>query len=901
MVVLTGTIPALSPMRYHHYRTAIILFCFYLFPTMAVAQGENNIWAFGMNNGLNFNSGTPAPFSTVMQTAEGCAAVCNAAGQLLFYSNGNKVFNANHAVMPNGSGILGNYTHSPTPIGSACQGVAIVPAIGNSTLYYLFTVDPLELVSAGEQVYTRYTVIDMSLNGGLGDVLPTQKNIVIDSGMGEKIAVASGVHCSNWVIVHKLNDPEFHSFHVDRNGVNPVPVISVSGLPSPGGYQDGYFKLTMSPNDSLLVNNRAEAPELHDFNRATGVLSNYRKVLTPFGELNYGAAFSADGKKLYISRYGVFKGVSQFDASLLPNMAAFNASRIFLDTTQNALDMRRGPDGKIYIIREGGFISRIDFPNLPGTACGYVHTASLGIPASTGMSLGNPIVVAQPDTITYHSHDTSVCFGPPLTITAPAGFTGYVWSDGKQGQTDTVTGAAIKWSISKSGCTVRIDTFRVRLASDTLFFSRDTTACLAGGPVTLTAPQGFASRTWSDGNTTAQASFSTAGKKWVISRNACHYRIDTILVRSKPFDTSFHRRDTTVCFPATVHLSALPNYQSYEWNDGSQQQSAAFTTPGQKWVTARMGCSIRIDTIRITAGHIDTTFKTVDTTLCFSPQLTVNATGGYNSYLWDNGATGQSLSFTAPAIHSVYMQNGCFARMEIFRAAYTDFTVSLGADTVLCAGDSIMLDATIPNAQYTWQNGAHTPIYSVRNAGRYTVQVNVGNCTKTAAVNIGGKTLSVDLGDDRELCNGEEIVLNAVTAGVAYLWQDGSTGTAMKVTAAGKYWVFISQSACQAADTVNITYHNCDCRIIIPNAFTPNHDGNNDIFRAKVYGEPAKYELKVYNRWGQCIFTSFDPKAGWDGTYNGQNCDLGTYYYQVTSRCFRDRESREQGEVTLIR
>lgn len=824
----------------------------------------------------------------------------NAAGQLLFYSNGKQVMTAGNTVMPNGNGILGNYTFGTNPIGSATQGVAIVPAIGNNSLYYLFTLDPSEFASAGMQTYMRYSVIDMSLNGGMGDVVAGQKNIVIDSGMGEKMIAVRGAGCSVWVIAHKINAPEFHAFRVSATGVNTVPVVSVSGAPAAGGNPHAYYKMIATSNDSLLVNTCINGTELHDFNKSTGVISNARTILTGPGELNYGAAFSPDDKKLYLTRFGVRHGLAQYDLSLLPNMTAVNGSRILLDTLIDMYDARLGPDGKIYMMSGGGNINRINSPNLPGTACGYTLSA-LFLPSGTGITWGTPVVVAPPDSLSYHTFDTSVCFGPPITLSAPTGYTRYNWSDGKTTRSDTFSAASVKWSYSTRGCAMRIDTFRVRATSDTVFFSRDTTICLLTTSVTLQAPSGYASYRWSDGGTLSTNVFTTAGPKWVISRNSCHYRIDTFRILPKPFDTSFHSRDTSACFPVNVQLNALPNYTSYHWSNGSTAQSATFNTPGTQWVIAQSGCSLRMDTIRLAARRIDTTYKTTDTTVCFSPQVTVSATGGYNNYTWSDGSTTQIITFTAPGTRTVYMQNGCFARLETFQAALTDFTLSLGADTALCKGDTLHLDATTANAQYTWQDGSHGPVYAVTRPGHYTVTVRVGQCMKTDDRTITDKVLVTDLGGDRKLCNGDQVTLNAASNGASYIWQDGSIQATLPVTAPGTYWVSVSLGACRSADTAVITYHNCDCRLIVPNAFTPNNDSHNDVFRAKVYGEPDRYELKVFNRWGQCVFTTFDLRQGWDGTFNGNNCDLGTYYYQVKVRCFKGQEETTHGEVTLIR
>ena len=875
-----------------------------LLPVLAAAQGENNHWVFGNQNGLDFNFIPPVPFPTNLQTAEGSAAVSNAAGQLLFYSNGNKVYNANNAVMPNGNGMLGNFTNAG--FGSACQGVLIMPAVGSSNLYYLFTLDPLEnYAPPAYPNYLRYSVIDMSLNGGLGDVVAGQKNIIIDSTLGEKMTSVRGAGCYNWLVVHEINTNKFHSFKVNTAGISAAPVISVTGVPvSPfSTAAHAYYELKTSPNDSLIVNTSVMGAELHDFDRTTGILSNARSVVGDVGAFSYGAAFSPDAKKLYLARSSIFKGLAQYDLSLLPNMTAVNNSRLLVDTNYLSEDIRLAPNGKIYIITSntGGMISVVNNPNLTGSACGFVANANLMLPNGPGVTFGTDVVVAPPDTFTHVTHDTMICFGPPVTVTAPTGYTSYTWSDGRHTLTDTFSAPGIKWVAGTAGCTMRIDTFRISSLSDTTFFSKDTIACLVSATLTLSAPTGYISRIWQDGSTLLSNTITTPGNKWVISRNGCHYRIDTFKVQARPFDTTFHSRDTSVCFPATFTLHAPANYASYSWSNGVVLPNASFSAPGAQWVLSQNGCSLRMDTILVKTGHIDTTFVTFDTTLCFAPLISVMAKSGYADYVWSDGSHGQSHTFNAPATVQVYMQNGCFARMETYHAGLTDFDIPLIADTFLCKGDSILLNAFVTGAQYTWQNAGTNPVLSVKSPGTFTVIVSIGNCSKTASVTITGKKLELDLGGNRKPCDGEEITLNAATNGVQYQWQDNSTAPSITVKANGKYWVTISQASCAASDTVLVEYHNCSCVVTLPDAFTPNNDGHNDTYKPLIYGEPSGYEFRVYNRWGQCVFTSYNPAAGWDGNFNGKACDLGTYFYQLKMHCFKGQEEHRSGEVMLIR
>jgi hypothetical protein len=158
------------------------------------AQNQNNFWFFGNEAGIDFSSGAPVSITTgQMLSIEGCASVSDlVTGNLLFYSNGLQIWNANHVVMPNGNGLLGGASTSST------QGVLIVPFPNNPGRYFLFTVD--ESIGGAVNGF-RYSVVNMNLNGGLGDVVSGQKNILIQNNVSERLAVAvKGDSTGYWVM-----------------------------------------------------------------------------------------------------------------------------------------------------------------------------------------------------------------------------------------------------------------------------------------------------------------------------------------------------------------------------------------------------------------------------------------------------------------------------------------------------------------------------------------------------------------------------------------------------------------------------------------------------------------------------------------------------------------------------
>src|SRR5690606_25579890 len=159
----------------------------------ANAQFEH-IWAFGKTaGGLNFNATPPVPLETHLYGyGEGSASVCDANGQLLFYTEGSLVWDRNHNLMPNGIHLI-DISASPTAentTSSTTQGALIIPFPDDSQKYYIFSLSSFEsdkdkdLDTMG-RLY--YSVVDMSLNSGNGDIVPNQKGVLLDSLLTEKM------------------------------------------------------------------------------------------------------------------------------------------------------------------------------------------------------------------------------------------------------------------------------------------------------------------------------------------------------------------------------------------------------------------------------------------------------------------------------------------------------------------------------------------------------------------------------------------------------------------------------------------------------------------------------------------------------------------------------------------
>lgn len=233
-----------------------------------------------------------------------------------------------------------------------------------------------------------------------------------------------------------------------------------------------------------------------------------------------------------------------------------------------------------------------------------------------------------------------------------------------------------------------------------------------------------------------------------------------------------------------------------------------------------------------------------------------------------------------------------------------DLVVSLEGDSLLCEGRPIFLDASNDGATYLWNTGATTPGIPVQSEGFYQVTVSKGACRRSDAVIVRSIKIPVaDLGNDTTVCLGESFMLDATFPDVErYRWQDGSDSAVHAVTQSGTYSVTISNYCGTAQDAVNVQVENCADHLLFPTAFSPNHDGQNDFFRPRVFIEVEDYRIEIFDRWGRAVFQSRDPLSGWDGTYKGKNVPMGAYVWTVRYTRHRDGHPlTESGSITLIR
>lgn len=828
------------------------------------AQYEN-IWAFGANAGIDFNKNPPQAIETAISTSEGSAAICDASGQLLFYTDGTTVFDRNHRVMPDGNYLPGLFRNIT---GSTTQGALIVPMPGHSNLYYIFSLGENE--SSVYQGNLYYSVVDMSLNNGLGDVVTGRKGILLSRGLTEHMTAVSGNNCNIWLLVLSRADHTLKSYNIDFKGIDTIPVVSpkVAG----GGVHNGILgSLDVSPDRSQLAIAQGNLA-IYDFDINTGRINQPFILDSNFAPYYYGVCFSPDNSKLYGTTQ---LQVAQYDLNS-KDPGTITASKVTLGSSGYAA-IKRAPDQKVYCASSGNAINVINFPNLAGQACQYT---ARGFPlrSGTGCQFGLPnlatIVINRK--INTSRTDTVYCSDSFLLQAGITNGVNYTWQDDSTGNSRYIRNSGTYWvsyQLSGDQCDEITDTFHAVLLTAKGTHTRTSFEglCAADTFLMVANRSDGTNYIWEDGSTGRTRKMNRTGHFWVSYQNdsACEYFVDTFILQypTNDFKISFNA-DTVVCQHTALSLqnTSDPRYHTFRWflGDGRtserKDEEHTYIHPGTYEIILT---GIINDKCRDTATqvlHVDSllqvSFDMDRDKICVGEYITVTPHLNSNTIdttLWYWGDEYKLNALNDTQVQHAYDRSGIMP-------------VTLRMHFRACPVDSFML-----------------PLH-VYDPPRVHLTSDQGLCYKGIPLTL--RNLQQDTAAD-----------------AVHFWSTGSNADSIQVTHPGSYSLTLRHAppGCSTTETIEILK---DCFIDIPNAFSPNDDGVNDYFfpRQRLGEGIAGFTLQVFNRWGVKVYETSDLNGrGWDGRFNGKNQVEGVYIYAITLLMSNGAKETYQGNVTLIR
>lgn len=911
------------------------------------SQKEAANWFFGEFAGLDFNSGVPIGQTGMLETREGCASISDRKGNLLFYTDGSTVFDRNHNVMPNGTELLGN--------NSSTQSAIIVPKPESKSIYYIFTVDSAELSDASEINHgLNYTIIDMNLNNGYGDVVDSSKNkhlITYNVNDEEQVkwkcsekvtAVLHEDEKSYWVVTHFIDT--FYAFRVDETGVVEEPVkTKTSEVIIPIEFVElgsqisnisalGYIKISPDgkklaiAHSSTLDSKLSGKVFLYDFNNVTGVVSQSSKLLLQ-NTYAYGLEFSPKSKKVYITsnkfvpirdkdRPGddpVFK----FESSSLYqfNMESPNieSSKVIIDQSLSLLAgaLQLGIDGKIYrakynILEKTGMpnLAAINKPDLDGENCDYENDA-VNLDSGTSSRYGLPPFVASIFKFTFDYEFT--CIGDATHFFVPNEDSYDALWDFGDGTTSTEQEPyysfsspgeySVKLTITIDGVEEKPIIKKVQIIDDVDVMQEiyELIECDSNDENS------------SDGIATFNLQLAN----------------DPISLGNENSVEVFYYNDLTSLNDDLNNSEALPNFYINSTPDEIvyakvvQSDSDCFgigkvllrAIETQEFAPlSLLGCYQSDDMAQFDLSprnDIILTDLNLDETASISYHLTKNdASLGYEPLEEDYISESEIIYIR------VEKEGICYGVGELNLEVSSPPNIDLNQELNICESEfplkinSGISPVEIQNYTFEWENGQVFEEIEISQAGVYHVIISdkLGLCNQI-------KTINVNLIERPEIRDIEiqEDVSSSYTATIKVKNADrflyglnndfgiNRNDPTFRNLAPGTYTAYV-------ADKFN-------CNIIekqfyifgFPKFFTPNNDGQNDVWAIKGLND-EEYTLSnvnIYNRYGKHLVT-INANSSWNGTYNGKYLPPDDYWFSVIITNKENISKVHKGHFSLL-
>ena len=253
-------------------------------------------------------------------------------------------------------------------------------------------------------------------------------------------------------------------------------------------------------------------------------------------------------------------------------------------------------------------------------------------------------------------------------------------------------------------------------------------------------------------------------------------------------------------------------------------------------------------------------------------------------------------------VDSSFSIDGCDSVSTLYLLSRALPSLDIGNDISFCDGDSTLLSVQYDFYSILWNTADTTKDIYVKNAGTYWVTVSDSICENKDTIVITSLSNAKIVIPDNIICGGDEwdIELNNQ---FQYNWFDGSTMPGIVLMDSGIYWVEITDICKTYTDSFRLTLENCDCKMIIPNAFTPNGDGINDEFYPVIDCDIIEYRLYIYNRWGSLMYQTYKQDDKWDGTFDSKKVTAGVYFFTIEfkSKYKPNMVQTKTGSITLFK
>ncbi|MBK9104541.1 MAG: hypothetical protein IPL92_08215 [Saprospiraceae bacterium] len=398
----------------------------------------------------------------------------------------------------------------------------------------------------------------------------------------------------------------------------------------------------------------------------------------------------------------------------------------------------------------------------------------------------------------------------------------YNWEDDSHEPTLVVNETGTYTLTITDGCNYGVDSIDVYIGGnfDPINIGPEQLTLCAGESYSISLDPDLMEYEWSDGSNDPDYTITTGGTYSVTLDDGCATSSDEITVLfvdpPAPFTLG---DDMLLCYGDEFTFSLDPALGDFTWQDGSTSSEFIATEGGTYSLTISNMCGEESDVVVLTDLEVpDVQIGPDEQTICDGEILDIEIDPGLGDIQWQDGNNNPNYEITTSGFYTVYVTNACGTGSDAIEVtALNSPDIDLGPDTMLCAGQTLLLSGN-EDGPYLWQDNSTADSFLVTGPGTYSLTI-VNMCgTGSDAVNIGYTALVTppDLGPDISLCPGEQITLYANNPGANYLWQDGSTIDSLLVNTSGTYSLQVSNSCGLANDTIVVNVNDNPPQVNLP-------------------------------------------------------------------------------------
>ena len=781
-------------------------------------------------------------------------------GAFKFYFDGWDLYDANFNLTPNGNIVNMAFSTNGSSV--------IIPWLNDTNKFFLFS----PALNSGSMPNFTYSVINLNLNSGLGDVETNFKNIEISNEESQSIAATAHRDGLKAWVVSRIGDGS--KLQICLVGDTILETRTDSILPVLVGPR----VIKFSPNGKYLITyTQSNILSIIPFDNLTGLLSN---------PIEY--AFDGDISAFCFSSHSTILYAIEALNNLEKKLVQVDLKTSVHDSITSTSIYSKGMDltrfGYIFFLRTLNNVGIIQSPNQFGPSCNYIDSFFIALP--------DPIASSPPNFISNWTNRMFDVEQNCVSDSAQFYFAGYrmdsaVWDFGEPssgvlnhglGQevkhlyADTGTYTVTLYATTGMQTDTIVQTVHIDGPLNPLVFSNDSFNLCFGDSLVLNAFQPEASSyLWQDSSNLDQLIAKDSGWYSVSIENGCGVVIDSIYVS---IDDSIQLQpllDTFFCEGDTLTLAAHTNENAtWLWSNGNSTSKTQITANGnneiETWVTATNACGSVSDTVIITILPQPNIAWFSDSILCNQalPVVTNPNTFGveytllynFNSSVFD---TVFDWTIDTAGLYYLVAENRCDT---LVRRAFLNpqqiIEKELLQSIALCPGEEVVLDAFWEGSSYAWSENV-----------------------------------------DATLLNDSAITVTSAPL-------SDQSGSLSDQTGTETYTVTITNPPCVRTLSTTVIFLSEDscgntCAFSVPNVFTPNQDGVNDAFRITNSCESQSFRFSIYNRWGTLVHSGAESIAYWDGTSNGAFVNSGVYFLIIEYTDSTGQEKTVKTAVSVLR